>query len=196
MMIKHQERKINASTDKERSETRGICGRAPSADTSKGSRPDLHGRRSSNVKPEDNAMERELSLVGEEVRFGNKWVVTICSIYDEARNATRYKAPIHTKKTGHRLTTQTCLVIKNIFKSESQNAFRTGTRKIQFNCQGTRSSDCHAPRQQDNAPRLCRGCRKHQSRPYGLPGGLPQSPRVSHPIYPSFRYGHLRTVWR
>ena len=48
-------------------------------------------------QPEDNAMERELSSVGEEVRLGNKWVVTLCSIYDEAVKPTQHKAPYKKK---------------------------------------------------------------------------------------------------
>ena len=59
---------LNASTDNERSEKRGFRGGAPSADMPKGSRPDLHGRRRSNGKPEDNVMERELSLVGRRIK--------------------------------------------------------------------------------------------------------------------------------
>ena len=50
-MSRHQEKNVNASTDNERSEKRGFRGRAPSADTPKGSRPDLHGRRRATATP-------------------------------------------------------------------------------------------------------------------------------------------------
>lgn len=53
--------------------------------------------------------------------------------------------------------------------------------------QGTPSRCRSAPTRRGTVQRLCRGCRKRRSRRYGLPDGLPRSPRASRPIYPSSR---------
>ena len=110
IMSKHQEMEINASTDNERSEKWGMRDRAPRADTPKGSRPDLHVEEAATADPKTMWWNGCYPRYDGEVRRGNKWVVTLCSIYIEARNAHSTKR--HTiKKTGHRLTTQTCRVI-------------------------------------------------------------------------------------
>ena len=108
IMSKHQEMEINASTDNERSEKWGMRDRAPRADTPKGSRPDLHGRRSSNGRPEDNVMERMLSSVRRWSQERKQMGCHALQYIYWSTGCPQHKAPYHKKKTGHRLTTQTC----------------------------------------------------------------------------------------